>query len=211
MLDSVLLRYHISVGFTRWPKKLRLQKKILSGNFSVICQTNSPFLRKLERKYLEQQRTVHERSILTPVVFGFCTYGLGSRHEELSASTFCRRKWTSSYSEFIAIWRYVEILYDLQNFSGYNQKTWFQQDGVTSHTSNTSLPRVGEFLSGKLNSRRLDIHWHPRSPDLNLIDFSYEVMLKLKFTQIYRLPWGIWKKLSVTKWKSWLCPPAEPS
>ncbi|GBP12630.1 hypothetical protein EVAR_10285_1 [Eumeta japonica] len=39
--------------------------------------------------------------------------------------------------------RYVEMLDDffvpeLQNFPGYNQRTWFQQDGATSHMFNRS-------------------------------------------------------------------------
>ena len=59
--------------------------------------------------------------------------------------------------------RYVKMLDDflvpeLQNFSGYNQGTWFQQDGATSHTSNTSLSRVREIFPGKLISRRGDIN-----------------------------------------------------
>lgn len=72
--------------------------------------------------------------------------------------------------------RYVEMLDEffvpqLQNFPGYNQRTWFQQDGATSHTSNRSLPRVREIFPNKLISRRGDINWPPRSPDLTPMDF----------------------------------------
>lgn len=81
--------------------------------------------------------------------------------------------------------RYVEMLDnflvpELQNFSGYNQRTWFQQDGATSHTSNMSLPRVREIFSGKLISRRGDINWPPRSPDLTPMDFFLWGYLKSK-------------------------------
>jgi len=40
------------------------------------------------------------------------------------------------------------LLPELQNFPGYNQRTWFQQDGATSQTSNRSLSRVGEIFPG---------------------------------------------------------------
>lgn len=81
--------------------------------------------------------------------------------------------------------RYVEMLDnflvpELQNFAGYNQRTWFQQDGATSHTSNTSLPRVREIFPNKLISRRGDINWPPRSPDLSPMDFFLWGYLKSK-------------------------------
>ena len=60
---------------------------------------------------------------------------------------------------------------DHQNLFGYNQRTWLQQDGATSHTSNTSLPRVREIFPGNLISRRGDINWPPPSPDLTPMDF----------------------------------------
>ena len=81
--------------------------------------------------------------------------------------------------------RYVEmldnfLLLELQNFRGYNQRTWFQQDGATSHTSNTSLPRVREIFPQKLISRRGDINWPPRSPDSTPMDFFLWGYLKSK-------------------------------
>lgn len=59
----------------------------------------------------------------------------------------------------------------LQEFAGYNRRTWFQQDGATCHTSNESLPVVKEMFPEKLISRRGDILWPPRSPDLSPADF----------------------------------------
>lgn len=72
--------------------------------------------------------------------------------------------------------RYVEMLDEffvprLQNFPGYNQRTWFQQDEATSHTSNRSLARVRDFFPNKLISRQGDINRPPRSPDLTPMDF----------------------------------------
>ncbi|XP_048484480.1 uncharacterized protein LOC125490157 [Plutella xylostella] len=71
---------------------------------------------------------------------------------------------------------YVKMLREflspqLQEFDGYNSRTWFQQDGATCHTSNESLPVVKELFSKKLISRRGDIPWPPRSPDLSPADF----------------------------------------
>jgi len=59
----------------------------------------------------------------------------------------------------------------LHNFEGYNARTWFQHDGATSHVSNESLTVVKEMFNGKLLSRRGDIPWPPRSPDLTPLDF----------------------------------------
>ncbi|KPJ21635.1 Transposable element Tc3 transposase [Papilio machaon] len=59
----------------------------------------------------------------------------------------------------------------LSEFQGYNSATWFQQDGATCHTSNESLADLKEKFAGKLVSRRGDIPWPPRSPDLTPLDF----------------------------------------
>lgn len=84
--------------------------------------------------------------------------------------------------------RYVEMIQTfftpaLQEFDGYNQDTWFQQDGATCHTSNLSLPVVQALFPEKLISRREDIQWPPRSPDLTPCDFFLWGYLK---SQVYR-------------------------
>lgn len=71
---------------------------------------------------------------------------------------------------------YVKMLQDfftpqLHEFQGYNSRTWMQQDGATCHTSNASLPVVKELFPNKLISRRGDIPWPSRSPDLTPCDF----------------------------------------
>jgi len=81
--------------------------------------------------------------------------------------------------------RYVKMLEDflvpqLEIFPGYNQRTWFQQDGATSHTSNASLSRVQEIFPRKLISKGGDIIWPPRSPDLTPLDFFLWGYLKSK-------------------------------
>ncbi|GBP69149.1 hypothetical protein EVAR_47424_1 [Eumeta japonica] len=90
--------------------------------------------------------------------------------------------------------RYMEMLDEffvpeLQNFPGCNRRTWFQQDGATSHTSYRSLPRVREIFPGKLISRRGDINWPPRSPDLTPMDFFLWSYVKSKVST-NRLSWN---------------------
>lgn len=60
---------------------------------------------------------------------------------------------------------------ELQEFRGHNSRTWFQQDGATCHTSNMSLEVVRELFPSKVISRRANIDWPPRSPDLSPPDY----------------------------------------
>lgn len=81
--------------------------------------------------------------------------------------------------------RYVAMIEEfftpaLQNFPGYNTRTWFQQDGATAHTSNTAMPVIRELFPNKVISRRGDISWPPRSPDLTPMDFFLWGYLKSK-------------------------------
>lgn len=69
---------------------------------------------------------------------------------------------------------------ELQNFPGFNTRTWFQQDGATAHTSNTAMPVVRQLFPSKVISRRGDIAWPPRSPDLTPMDFFLWGYLKSK-------------------------------
>lgn len=59
----------------------------------------------------------------------------------------------------------------LQEWDGYGPTTWFQQDGATSHTSRVALEALRELFLNRLISRRGDINWPPRSPDLTPPDF----------------------------------------
>lgn len=83
--------------------------------------------------------------------------------------------------------RYVAMIEDfftpeLQNFPSFNTRTWFQQDGATAHTSNTAMPVVRQLFPNKVISRRGDIPWPPRSPDLSPMDFFLWGYLK---SQVY--------------------------
>lgn len=81
--------------------------------------------------------------------------------------------------------RYIAMLQNflaptLQDFDGFNQRSWFQQDGATCHTSNDSLSAVREIFGKKVISKRGDINWPPRSPDLSPMDFFLWGYLKSK-------------------------------
>ena len=57
---------------------------------------------------------------------------------------------------------------------------WFQQDGATSHTSRRSLGILQDMFPSHVISRRGDIGWPPRSPDLNPCDFFLWSYVKSK-------------------------------
>lgn len=74
---------------------------------------------------------------------------------------------------------------ELQNFAGFNQNTWFQQDGATAHTANLSMQVVQRMFPEKVISKNGDINWPPRSPDLTVMDFFLWGFLKAKvYTEI---------------------------
>ena len=48
---------------------------------------------------------------------------------------------------------------------------WFQQDGATPHTANTSMQLLQQLFDDRVISKRSRFPWAPRSPDLNPLDF----------------------------------------
>lgn len=81
--------------------------------------------------------------------------------------------------------RYVAMLQEflrpsLSGMQEYNSLTWFQQDGATCHTSNASMQVVQEMFPGRVISKRGNIEWPPRSPDLSPPDFFLWGFLKNK-------------------------------
>lgn len=60
-------------------------------------------------------------------------------------------------------WREIEN-YDLENM-------WFQQDGTTSHTTQTNRALLQEKFPGRVISRLSDVNWPARSCDLTPLDF----------------------------------------
>lgn len=59
----------------------------------------------------------------------------------------------------------------LHRHASYNNRTHFQQDGATAHTSRDSMAKLRSLFPRKLISRFGDIAWPPRSPDLTPCDF----------------------------------------
>ena len=57
---------------------------------------------------------------------------------------------------------------------------WFQQDGATARTGNISMVTLRGLFSSRVISRRGDVEWPPRSPDLNACDFFLWDYLKSK-------------------------------
>ncbi|KAK9874473.1 hypothetical protein WA026_002822 [Henosepilachna vigintioctopunctata] len=61
----------------------------------------------------------------------------------------------------------------------FNSRTWFQQD-ATCHTSNAAMGVVHELFPNKVISRRCNINWPSRSPDLSPFDYFVWGYLKSK-------------------------------
>ena len=57
---------------------------------------------------------------------------------------------------------------------------WFQQDGATCHTADLTLRLLQKKFPGRVVSKRGDIEWPPRSPDLTPPDFFLWGFLKSK-------------------------------
>jgi len=53
----------------------------------------------------------------------------------------------------------------------HRRRTWFQQDGATCHTANETLAILQQFFPGRLISKKGDVNWPARSPDLSVPDF----------------------------------------
>ena len=50
-------------------------------------------------------------------------------------------------------------------------RLWFQQDGATPHTTRGVLAFLAGAFPGKVISKKGDVPWPPRSPDLSPLDF----------------------------------------
>jgi hypothetical protein len=69
---------------------------------------------------------------------------------------------------------------ELQRLGVETQTFWFQQDGATAHTTRTSMQVLNEMFPDRMISRRGNIEWRARSPDLNACDFFLWGHLKSK-------------------------------
>lgn len=57
---------------------------------------------------------------------------------------------------------------------------WSQQDGATSHTAQVVMVKLRQIFPACLVSRKGDVEWPPRSPDLSICDFFLWGYLKEK-------------------------------
>lgn len=62
--------------------------------------------------------------------------------------------------------QFIDELHDDELTRGY-----FQQDGATAHTANVTINFLRQYFDNRIVSRRADIAWPPRSPDLSPLDF----------------------------------------
>jgi hypothetical protein len=81
--------------------------------------------------------------------------------------------------------RYTEMLCtylepELQRLGVETHTLWFQQDRATPHTARTVIRVLNEMFPGCMISRRWNIEWLARSPDLNACDFFLWGYLKSK-------------------------------
>lgn len=81
--------------------------------------------------------------------------------------------------------RYVHMIetYVTQTLATFHENAinaWFQQDGATSHTARISLDAVNAVFPNRLISRRGNLPWPARSPDLAACDYFLWGYLKSK-------------------------------
>jgi hypothetical protein len=80
------------------------------------------------------------------------------------------------FSETITADRYQELVMNFISLLEVDgQDCWFQQDGATAHTANSTMQMSSEFFGGRSIARNL---WPPRSPDLSPPDFYLWGVLK---------------------------------
>lgn len=118
----------------------------------------------------ENPKTKHQKPLHSPKVTVWAAISSKGIIGPYFFEDFYGRTITVNSTEYVKMLR-LFLSPQLQEFAGYNRRTWFQQDGATCHTSNESLPVVKEMFPEKLISRRGDILWPPRSPDLSPADF----------------------------------------
>ena len=73
--------------------------------------------------------------------------------------------------EYLRIVRYHVVQEDLRNQGVDRELLWWQQDGAPAHTSRAAIQYLQGQFPGKLISKRGEVPWPPRSPDLAILDF----------------------------------------
>ena len=73
--------------------------------------------------------------------------------------------------EYLRIVRYNVVQRDFRRLNINRATTWWVQDGAPAHTSNAAIRYLQGQFPGKVVSKRGDVPWPPRSPDLTVCDF----------------------------------------
>lgn len=129
----------------------------------------------------ENPRELHEKPLHSPRVTVWCAVGKNTvigpyffEENGVTVTVNSDRYLTMLNEFFIPQLRRKRI--PLRN-------VWFQQDGATCHTSNATMTFLRQKFPGRLISRRGDVSWPPRSPDLSPCDFFLWGYLK---ERVYR-------------------------
>jgi hypothetical protein len=73
--------------------------------------------------------------------------------------------------------RYLELMQDVLwpsvRGSATRKQLYFMQDGATAHTTNDVLSFLKSKFGERVISRRTNIPWPAKSPDLNILDFFF--------------------------------------
>jgi hypothetical protein len=121
----------------------------------------------------ENPHTFHERPLRSSKVRVWCAI---SRWRIISPIFF---------SETITAEHYQELIMNLISLLEVDERDcWFQQDGATVHTANSTMQMLSEFSGFCIISRNL---WPARSSDLSPSDFYLWGVLKNNLTIIRRI------------------------
>ena len=129
------------------------------------------FVNKQNFRYwgLENPREIHERPLHCPRVTVWCAIGentvIGPYFFEENGVTV-----TVNSERYLAMLNNF-FLPQLRRKRIPLRHVWFQQDGATCHTANATMAFLRQKFNGRLISRRGDVPWPPRSPDLSPCDF----------------------------------------
>ena len=121
----------------------------------------------------ENPHALVERDIQSPHLTVWC--GLSSRGV-IGPYFFQSGRGARSVVQTVTGARYREmlegfVLPELERQHYPISRLWFQQDGATPHTTRGVLAFLAGAFPGKVISKKGDVPWPPRSPDLSPLDF----------------------------------------
>jgi hypothetical protein len=137
------------------------------ANFHLCGNVNSQNCRNWAT---ENPRNIHQKPLHSEMFIVWCgvaSFGvIGPYFFEDEAGTSVTVN-SAPYTEMLLT--FLET--DLQRPGVENQTLGFQQDGATAHTTRTAKRVLNEMFPPRVISRRENIEWPARSPDLNVCDF----------------------------------------